>query len=327
MTKNKIIQFLLRLLAFCVVLVLADRLLGFVFSKLYFSQRVGQYHQTTYAVDSARQDILIFGSSRAVRHYDTDSIAAATGLSTYNAGRDGQMIPYAAAVEAIALKRNRPKLVILDINCWELAENPGKYEKLTILLPYYAQHPELKPYLSEISPFETYKLFSKVYPFNSSIFILASNALFPASAKKDANGYLPLDAVMTPAFLKEYKGNMEARYQKIKNKEEKPDQKAIGYYKKFLDATAAAQIPTLVVISPSVIKEPYILDNQEKEKQLVKEIATSYPQVTFLDYSADPRFYDHPEKFSDAFHLNRQGASEFSADLARYLAAHYAFKH
>ncbi|MDE3248157.1 MAG: hypothetical protein KGO82_05850 [Bacteroidota bacterium] len=327
MRKKTIIQFLLRLAAFCLLLVLSDRLLGFVFSKLYFSQEVGQFHQTTYAVDSARQDILIFGSSRAVRHYDTDSIATATGMSTYNAGRDGQMIPYAAAVEEIALKRNRPKLVILDINAWELADNPSKYEKLTILLPYYDKHPELKTYLSEISPFETYKLYSKVYPFNSSIFILASNALFPASAKKDANGYLPLDAVMTPAFLKEYKGNMEVRYQKIKNKEEKPDQKAIGYYKKFLDATAAAHVPTLVVISPTVIKDPFILDNQEKEKQLVKDIATAYPQVTFLDYSADPRFYDHPEKFSDAFHLNRQGASEFSADLARYLASHFRAIH
>lgn len=323
MVKNSIIQFLLRLAAFCLLLLLADRAIGYVFSRLYFNQKVGQFSQTTYAIDSANQDILIFGSSRAVRHYDTDTIAAATGLSTYNAGRDGQMIPYAAAVEEVALKRHRPKLVILDINAWELADNPSKYEKLTILLPYYHKHPELKPYLSEISPFESYKLYSRVYPYNSSIFILASNGLFPGSTKKDAHGYLPLEGQIPPGFMQDYLARMETRLQKIKSKEEKPDQKAIAYYKKFLDATAAAQIPTLVVISPTIVKNPSRLDNQAKEYQLVKEIAGSYPNVSFLDYSADERFNDKTEKFADVFHLNRQGSAEFSADIARWLTSHH----
>ena len=319
MTKHPVIKFLLRLAAFGILLLVLDQALGYAFKTVYFHQRVGQFSQTTYAVDSAAQDIMVFGSSRAVRHYASPVIAEALGLGCYNAGRDGQMIPYAAAVQEIALNRHTPKLVVLDINPWELAPNPSKYEKLSILLPYTDHHKELGPYIDEISSFERHKLFSKVYPYNSSVFILATNALFPKSAKKDENGYLPLEGTMTEAQLNTYQTGMEARYEKIKLKKELPDEKAIGYYKKFLDNAARLRVPVLVVISPTILKDPFWLDNQAEEKQLAISIAKQYPNIHFLDYSSDPAFNNHPEKFSDVFHLNKKGAEEFSAGFAKYI--------
>lgn len=188
MEKRSVIRFLTRLAIFCIILIVIDRIVGFAFKKVYFSQRVGQFSQTTYAIDSARQDIMIFGSSRAVRHYSSPIIAQGLGLSCYNSGRDGQMIPYSTAVQEVSLNRHKPKLIILDINPWELAVNPSKYEKLTILLPYCNEHPELIKYIAEVSEFERYKLFSQTYPYNSSIFILGTNALLPNSVKKIVAG-------------------------------------------------------------------------------------------------------------------------------------------
>ena len=68
-------KFLIKPVAFLVVLILFDQLVGAGFRKIYFSQRVGQFSQTTYAIDSARQDIMIYGSSRAVRHYSPSIIS------------------------------------------------------------------------------------------------------------------------------------------------------------------------------------------------------------------------------------------------------------
>ncbi|RKR85584.1 hypothetical protein BDD43_5855 [Mucilaginibacter gracilis] len=326
MTQRLVIKFLLRLAAFCVLLIVMDRILGFAFKTVYFKQRVGQFSQTTYAIDSARQDVMIFGSSRAVRHYSSPIIAKGLGLSCYNSGRDGQMIPYAAAVQEVDFNRHKPKLAILDINPWELAINESKYEKLTILLPYCDKHPELIKYISEISPFEQYKLFSKVYPYNSSIFILATNALFPGKVKKDSSGYLPLYGVMTPAYLAEYKERMQARYLRIKVKKEVAEDKGIAYFKRFLDNTAKNNIKTIVIISPTLLKEPFALDNQTLERNLVATIAKSYPNVTFLDYSADTRFNYHAEKFSDEFHLNNKGSAEFSTAFVDYIKANNLLK-
>lgn len=319
MQQRLVIKFLLRLTAFCAVLFVMDRVIGFAFRTVYFKQKVGQFSQTTYAIDSASQDVMIFGSSRAVRHYSTSIISQGMGLSCYNSGRDGQMIPYATAVEEVALNRHKPKLVILDINPWELAINPSKYEKLTILLPYGNKHPELINYISEVSPFERYKLLSWVYPYNSSVFILATNALFPNSQPKDINGYLPLNGVMTPAYLAEYTSKMQARYQKIKVKKEVAEDKGVAYFKRFLDNTAKYNIKTVVVISPTILKDPFELDNQTLEKTLVIDITKKYPNVTFVDYSSDARFNYHPEKFSDEFHLNKTGSAEFSTDFTKVI--------
>lgn len=323
MQKRQAIKFLLRLAAFCVVLLVLDRIIGYGLKTVYFNQKAGQFSQTTYAIDSASQDVMVFGSSRAVRHYSTPILSKGLGLSCYNSGRDGQMIPYSTAVEEVTLNRHKPKLIILDINPWELAVNPSKYEKLTILLPYGTKHPELVDYISEVSTFERYKLVSWVYPYNSSIFILATNALFARSVKKDENGYLPLDGVMTPAYLAEYKAKMEARYQKIKVKKEEAEPKGVAYFKRFLDNTAKYNIKTMVVISPTILNNPFQLDNQTLERGLVEDIAKKYPNVTFVDYSKDARFNYHPEKFSDEFHLNRYGSEEFTTSLVAYIKAHH----
>ena len=326
MQKSVYKKFLFRLIIFFAVLVLIDRGLGLAFKKIYFAQRVGQFSQTTYAVDSAKQDIIIFGSSRAVRDYSSPIISNITGLSCYNSGRDGLMIPYCAAVEDVTLKRCRPKLLILDIAPRELGTDKIKYERLTILLPYCQQHKELVKYISQASRFEKYKLFSKTYPYNSSLFILATNSLFPGSEKKDENGYLPLDGAMDKAKMDDYLERMTQRYATIRNKPEIAEKAAVGYYRQFLDSAAAKGVKTLVIISPTLLKDPFYLDNQTIEKNIVANVANAYPNVTFLDFSSDPRFNYHPEKFADVFHLNKKGSEEFSAILGRYITDHQLAK-
>ncbi len=128
---------------------------------------------------------------------------------------------------------------------------------------------------------------------------------------------------MNQTQLETYRTGMEARYLKIKNNKQVAEEKGIAYYKKFLDNTARHNIKTIVVISPTILKDPFYLDNQALEKQLIMDIAKTYPNVVFLDYSSDARFYNHPEKFSDVFHLNRQGAEEYSTAFAQYIKTNH----
>jgi len=321
MSNKPVIRFFVRFAAFSIILIAADRLAGIALKKIYFSQHVGQYSQTTYAIDSAKQDILIFGSSRAVRHYSPSIISKASGLSCYNSGRDGLMIPYAAAVQEVSLARHIPKLIILDISPRELGIDRVKYERLSILLPYCSEHEQLTKYIKEVSPFEPDKLVSKTYPFNSSAFVLACNTLLAKSASKDDNGYLPLENSLTKTEIDDYKNRMVARAKKIREKTEVAEDKAVAYFKQFLDNAAKYNIKTLVVISPTILKNPFYLDNQTLERDLIEKITGQYKNVTFLDYSKDPRFNGHSEKFADYFHLNVQGSTEFSQLIARDVKA------
>ncbi|MDB5087404.1 MAG: hypothetical protein JWR09_1398 [Mucilaginibacter sp.] len=320
--KNKlVVRFLVRLTVFSLVLIVVDRLVGFTLKKIYFNQRVGQFSQTTYAIDSARQDIMIFGSSRAVRHYSPTILSEISGLSCYDSGRDGLMIPYSTAIEEISLSRHIPKLIILDISPRELGIDKTKYEKLSILLPYCEEHQQFIKYIKEVSRYEPEKLFSKTYPYNSSAFILANNSLFSKSVEKDDNGYLPLRGAMTRPEVKDYIKRMTVRSKRIRQNTELAEAKAVNYFKQFLDNAAKNKIKTIVIISPTILNNAFYLDNQTLERDLIEKIAGEYPNVTFLDFSTDPRFNYHPEKFADVFHLNKQGSEEFSTIIAQQIKA------
>ena len=325
MKQKPVALFFIRLIIFCVVVLAVDRLLGYAFKKVYFGQTIGQFSQTTYAIDSTRDDILIFGSSRALRHYSSSIVSAGMGLSCYNAGKDGMMIPYVAAIQKIILNRYTPKLIILDIGANELVTEPSKYERLSILLPYYSHHPELKPNIQEISRFEPYKLISQTYPFNSSIFILATNMLFPQTIKIDDNGYLPREGIVTKNEMDMYIKKMQQRALKTRAPKDNVDKKAVEYFKFFLNNAAKRNIKTVVIIPPTIIRRSYMLDNQLKEREIIEAVARRYPNVELLDYSADSRFNYHPEKFSDLSHLNTQGAEEYTTIITNYLKAHYKF--
>ncbi|MFP5042961.1 hypothetical protein [Parasediminibacterium sp. JCM 36343] len=302
--------FLKRLFFFILLLVAVDCLFGFGLRQLYFGQKKGQFAQTTYSADSANQDILVFGSSRAVRHYSPVILSDSFHLSCYNVGRDAQMIPYCTALQEVIFNRHKPKMVILDINAWEFVKGTTKYEKLSILQPYCKKHPELVPYLAIVDPIEKWKLYSNVYPYNSTLFIALNNMLFANKIPKDEFGFAPLDKKMSAEEVAYAKKILALNEENSKKAPLKIDTLAFRLYKQFLQTCAYNHIPTYVVISPTLAPE-HTTDRREQ----IELIAKTYPNVTFLDFSSDTAYNGHFEKFADVFHLNKGGAEEFTREL------------
>jgi len=314
MLNKDIIKFGKSLLIFIVMMVVIDFIIGFSLEKLYFSLKKGQFAQTTFSIDSTNQEVIIFGSSRALHHYSSPIMIDKLGGSLYNAGRDGQFIPYYCALQDAILKRKKPELIILDVNVWEIAPNDEKYEKLSMLLPYINNHPELTKYIREISEWENVKLFSKTYPYNSTVFVSLHDYLFADKLPQDDNGYFPLDRTMSKKDFDTYRAK-KIVYDEKREKMKVPfDVKAIKYYEYFLNQVDSLQIPTYVVISPTLLKEP-----ATKEKLLIESIAKRYKYVRFLDYSGDQKYNNHFDKFADEFHLNTKGSTEFSYEISDYI--------
>lgn len=304
------IKFFKKLVIFCAIAFVADRVLGFALHTLYFSVPKGQFAQTTYAIDSADQDVIVLGSSRAVRHYNTRELSEKLSLSCYNAGRDAQFLPYYAAMEDVVLQKHVPKLFILDMNVWEFAPNTQKYDRLSIFLPYVQNHPQLVPYVEEMGKWEKLKVYCHTYLYNSTLFIAMHDFLLAKSLPKDENGYLPLDRQMNLRDFESYKEKKKLYDEKRAHTEIQVDEKAVAYFENMLNKANKAHVRMYVIISPTILSEP-----ETKEKKLIETIARKYPNVTFLDYTHDNRYNNKPEKFADEFHLNVEGSMEFTRQL------------
>ncbi|WP_144264052.1 SGNH/GDSL hydrolase family protein [Filimonas lacunae] len=293
------------------VVFIADRAIGYLLHKLYFSVPKGQFAQTTYSIDSANQDVIILGSSRAIRHYNTSILSDKLHLSCYNAGRDAQFLPYYSAIEDVVFAKHTPKLLILDMNVWEFSPNSQKYDRLSIFLPYVQNHPELVPYIEEMGKWEKLKLYCHTYLYNSTLFIAMHDFLLGGSLPKDENGYLPLDRQMSKHDFDNYEQKKKLYDAKRAQEHIVLDQKAVKYFESMLDKARAKNVKVYVIISPTILSEP-----ETEEKKLIGTIAQRYPNVTFLDYTHDTRYNNLYQKFADEFHLNKEGAEEYSKQLA-----------
>jgi hypothetical protein len=281
------------LLGFILILVGLDFGVGKILELAYYSQTSGKFYRTTAIVDRTTADVLIFGSSRAIHHYDSRVFESELGMSTFNAGSRGQDMIYTYAILKSALKRYTPKLVILNIDT-RLFNLEGKFERLADLAPYYRSHEELRTIIERRSKFENVKLLSTVYQYNSTLLHIINYALFP---QIDYDGFFPLKGVaeIKGVNLLPVNGDLLV------------DNDYLFYYQSFLDDCQKAGVQIIVTLSPSLIataKEPQAM-------QVAMENAKTR-NIPIMDYSQDQRFINHSEFYADTAHLNESGAQFFS---------------
>jgi hypothetical protein len=299
MKMNQYIKFIKNVIIILAVLIIADQITGYLMRRLYFNMVAGENYRETFTIDSTKSEIVVFGSSRASHHYVPELFEEKFKMSFYNAGRDGNFFLSNYAAFKAVTKRYSPKLVIFDINPNELMYRKSDYEGLASLLPYYRDHPELRDIIELRSPFEKYKMYSAVYPFNSQLvrIIFRNLSKTPETYQK---GYLPLFHKMN-----ETKANnalIEPTGEIDKNKINALNDIAIYCKKK--------NIKLAFVCSPVFSNSKEIFGSK-----IIEEI-TQAEQSHYLDFSTDSVFDNHPEYFQDNIHLNDEGAKLFSTILS-----------
>ena len=115
-------------------------------------------------------------------------------MSCFNSGQDGgHSILFSYAQIMVVTNRYSPKIILLEFNPEDLVYKNGDYEKLSILLPYFRNYPEIKSVILLRENFENIKILSDIYPFNSNIAsILRNNIPELAKHNKNFDGYIPL---------------------------------------------------------------------------------------------------------------------------------------
>ncbi len=297
--EKKIPRLAGKFLLFFLIVFLLDRSIGGILKYLYFNQDSGLLYRTTYSIDSTKAEIVIFGSSTANHHYYPGSFEKRMNLSLYNAGRDGNSIFYHYSVLKCILKRYSPKIAILDFNIGEFKKDEQSYDRISSLLPYYEQHPEIQYIIQQKSQYEKYKIFSKIYPYNSLLFTIAignSNLNKMRENIQSQEGYLPLK--------REWRQDISTD---TSNKNYVIDSNKIDIFENFIRDCHNSDVKLYIVISPRFLKFKF----EDCSISIAREIAKKF-NIDFFNFSNDPDFLEHPELFADKSHLNDTGAKIYS---------------
>lgn len=287
-----------KIAVFALSIIVADQLIGQALRRSYFSMKAGENYRTTYTIDSTRAEIIIFGSSRANHHYVPDIFEKNLKMSCYNAGRDGNYLIYNFATFKAVTHRYKPRTIIFDINLQEIIKNKSEYEKLSNLLPYYKDHPELRSIIDLKSTWEKYKLISEIYPFNSQILrILFRNVIQLKSSENESKVYLPL-------------------FNKLKtNIVTYPADESIGVIDSFKikSIKEIAKICKGYHMNLMFLSSPIFSGSIDSTSaKILKELAKN-ENFTYIDFSNDNRFCHQNELFQDNVHLNDCGAQKYSS--------------
>ena len=302
---NKIYSFPVKLLVLVVLVGVLDQVLGSLIEYLYFHQGNNWYTATTYVINEADEDILVFGSSRANHHYVPEILSSETGLSCYNAGCDGQSIFYDYALYKSVLSRRKPEKVILDLNRSSLYHDQANYDRLSHLYPYYKDNEGLSKVVDLKGKVGNYIRLSKLYTYNSTILVILKSFVSP---RTDFNGYIPYpgDPTMDPADISYDSLDLGVYDETIRGM--RLDENKIKILNSFIDDAQEAGIDLYVIDSPYFYLHK---DSNNISLMKIKKILHE-KNLKYHNFANQEDFTLDTGLFGDPTHMNRFGAEKFS---------------
>lgn len=300
-------RFILQLTIVAASLLLVDLSVGKLLSHYYHHITHGEQGRLNYAIDSVTSPLLIFGSSKAAHHYVSTILADNLHQETYNAGKDKQGLFYPVAVLSSILRRYSPATLILDITPVAFNSRESSLDALSVLLPYYHEHPELRPIVDKRSPWERWKTLSSLYCYNSLSLPILKHILSDKEDEHASLGYVPeFDSLEVPPVDPYNLQQLTAP----------ADTALVAAFEQFIQLGQQHHCRVAVVVSP----EYFALPDSSATIRLAAEIC-SRENVPFLDYTRSPDFSGKPDLFYDPDHLNNAGALRFTRQLCTDLIA------
>ena len=292
-------RFVIRLLVFLAIMFVLDR--GFGLAMKYFQEHAkgGYVGHHNYILHQANEDILIFGSSRAIHHYNPQIIEDSLGMSCYNCGQDGNGIVLFYGWWQMIKERYKPKMIIYDISPGFdllIGEDNSKY--LGWLRSEY-DHEGIQKVFEDIDPTEKYKMMSMMYRYNSKFLQIITDYIHPLF-NISPNGYLPLEGEMDKMKIKEESEEKEPSYAF--------DSQKLTYIETFVKETKDRDIKLIFFVSP------IWYGMNETVFDPLKEMCKRHG-CAFFDFSNEKDFVHNKKMFKDGSHLNTKGADYFTNDI------------
>ena len=254
-------------------------------------------------------EVIIFGSSRAKRHFDPRVIDTTLGVNSINAAVDARGIAYARMLESELLRAGgEARLFILQLDPVELFD-PAPQRALS-MAPWYGRSDVIDAILEDSGRFAPIKLQSRAYRYNGKVLHLLMD--LRKSASSPTKGYTPLIGSLREVPPPTGRGALHERLQQ-------PIAEARGaLYRDFVRAARARGIDVVFVLGPRLRRADPAPDSQYAAAVAYFEALARAEGAHFIPLSdVEYRQFRAPEKYHDWLHLNHEGALE----LTRLLCA------
>lgn len=273
---------------------------GLLFPFLVSNAKGGDNWRNNYICNDIKEDVLIFGSSRAIHHYNPNIICDSLNMSCYNCGQDGNGIILNYARYNLILQRYTPKLIIYDIqSSFDLISGDDNHKYLKWLKAYYDKD-GIPQIFESVDKTEKFKMMSNLYRYNSSFIQIVSDCIHPQQSSGE-KGFRPLLGEMDSMKIsKKTDFNTNVKYDSLKLK----------YINKFINANKNVMV--VFVISPTWNG----LDSSQYYP--IKKICEENG-LLFINFANDQKYMYNYKYFKDGAHLNSVGADEFTKDLMSIL--------
>lgn len=297
-------KFIYLVCLFFLVIVIFDRVFGFVMESISNRVEIGVTGRDNFICNKVTDDMLVFGSSRAVEHYNAQMISDSLGIPCYNCGETGCGIILAYGRLLMILDRYTPKTIIYEVTPeFDFLDGQDNHQFLFSLKRHY-NRPGIDSIFWNVDPKEKYKMLSKMYQHNSSFLQNVVACFTGISGETGIKGFRPYDVEMDT--MKVRKGHIAYET----SKDRVYDSLKIQYLHKFLDKTKGMNV--FFVVSPMWYEQ------DTSVMAPIKEICQERgPQL--IDFANSPKYVHNNKYFKDGEHLNARGADEFTRDLIQEL--------
>lgn len=287
----------IKIVVFVAFVFVVDFAFGFVMKSALATTTKGDWGRRNYILNDTHEDLLIFGSSRAIHHFDPKIFEDSLQMTCCNCAEDGSgILLHYPRIEAI-LERYKPKMVIYDLIPKYDFLLFGEINSLGRLRPY-SNVPSISSFIIEVDKKEKLMLWSNLYKYNSSFLEILQHRFSPSpvSSAEFTYGILEGEMNYTPGKA----GDLEG---------EGLDEVKYKYLVKLIELCKKHRVNLIFTTSPWYKME--YQDVYGPIEKLCKE-----KNVPFLNHNFDSYFNNDKHFFHDAAHMNRHGAEAFSSVIA-----------
>ncbi len=295
-------RFIIKIGLFFVLLIALDRGIGYVLQYMTDNARGGYLGHQNYILKDSKDDVLIFGSSRAIHHYNAPMIQDSLNVSCYNCGQDGEGIIMYYGWWQLIKQNNTPKVIVYEVfpaYDYVIGDNTKHLGWLKLLY----ENKSIQQEFEEIEPKEKYKMLSLMYRYNSRFHQILLDYIHPVHSIN--RGYLPVYRELDTLQIK----SDEAKESEV-SKEIEIDSLKMDYFDRILTRLDNTQI--VFFISPTWYGK------NVQDLTSLKNLAMRH-NCGFYDFTADSSFVHHNDYFYDGYHLNSKGADKYTQKVIEVL--------
>lgn len=259
-------------------------------------------------------DVVVYGSSRAYVHFNSEIMEEVLQKKVYNLGINGNnfLLQYLRHIEYFD-NNKRPKLIVLSLD-HTTHETRGSLYRPDQFLPYMFWDMN---YYRFTSAYDDFNFFDYWIPGLRYVGRWESvRSAWDLYWKSEKN--LRLDRVK--GFKGQRRGwndDMDQKKRKNSKYQIYLNRTSIEFLERFINECLNMDIKLVFVYPPELFRTRNFVSNRSEIINSYKEIADTY-YIPFIDYSEDPLSY-REELFYNMNHLNHVGADFFSRKFAEDL--------